>query len=76
SLSMRGLQAALAAVILSTSVSSGLADDKSPFIYFATQDPFTEGLPTKNDVYVFGGVFASRAFGDTINVLGADYTDN
>jgi hypothetical protein len=73
---MRGLLAALAAVILSTSVSSGLADDKSPFIYFATQDPFTEGLPTKNDIYVFGGVFASGAFGDTINVLGADYTDN
>ncbi|RWM80932.1 MAG: hypothetical protein EOR81_08210 [Mesorhizobium sp.] len=76
SLSMRGLRVALAAVILSISVSSGLADDNSPFIYFATQDPFTEGLPTKNDVFVFGGVFASGAFGDTINVFGADYTDN
>ncbi|MGX9115488.1 hypothetical protein ACWTU6_02150 [Mesorhizobium sp. BHbsci] len=73
---MHALQAALAVVILSTSVSSGLADDNSPFIYFATQDPFTDGLPTKNDVYVFGGVFASGAFGDTINVFGADYTDN
>ncbi|SIT57907.1 exported hypothetical protein [Mesorhizobium prunaredense] len=73
---MRGLQVALAAVILSISLSSGLADDNSPFIYFATQDPFADGLPTKNDVYVFGGVFARGAFGDAINVLGADYTDN
>ncbi|TIM76645.1 MAG: hypothetical protein E5Y58_05100 [Mesorhizobium sp.] len=76
SLSMRGLQVALAAVILGISVSSGLAGDNSPFIYFATQDPFADGLPTRNDVYVFGGVFAHGAFGDAINVLGADYTDN
>lgn len=73
---MRRLQVALAALILSTSVNSGRADNNSPFIYFATQDPFTDGLPTKNDIYVFGGVFASGAFGDTINIFGADYTDN
>lgn len=73
---MRGVQAALAALILTGSFTSALADNSSPFIYFATEDPFAAGQPTKNDVYVFGGVFVTGSFGDTINVFGADYTNN
>lgn len=73
---MRGVQAALAALILTGSFTSALADNRSPFIYFATEDPFAAGQPTKNDVYVFGGVFVTGSFGDTINVFGGDYTNN
>jgi len=72
---MDGLKAALTLTILTMSVTSSLADS-SPFIYFATEDPFTVGQPTSNDIYVFGGVFAEGSFGDTINVFGADYTDS
>ncbi|MET3582013.1 hypothetical protein ABID19_005071 [Mesorhizobium robiniae] len=43
---------------------------------FCDAGSFQEGVPTKNDVYVFGGVFARGSFGDAINVFGADYTDN
>ncbi|TIS57015.1 MAG: hypothetical protein E5W91_15020 [Mesorhizobium sp.] len=73
---MGGVQAVLAALILTGSVTSALADNNSPFIYFATEDPFAAGQPTKNDIYVFGGVFATGSFRDTINVFGADYTNN
>ncbi|MER8573258.1 hypothetical protein NKH19_25930 [Mesorhizobium sp. M1338] len=73
---MRGVQAALAALILTGPITSALADNSSPFIYFATEDPFAVGQPAKNDVYFFGGVFAAGSFGNTINVFGADYTNN
>ncbi|TIO10829.1 hypothetical protein [Mesorhizobium sp.] len=73
---MRGVQAALAATMLIASITPGLADNSSPFIYFATEDPFAAGQPTKNDIYVFSGVFATGSFGDTINVFGTDYTDS
>jgi hypothetical protein len=73
---MRGVQAAFAAMILIASVTPGLAENSSPFIYFATEDPFAAGQPTKNDIYVFGGVFTTGSFGDTINVFGTDYTDS
>jgi len=72
---MDGLRAALTLTILTMSVTSCLADS-SPFIYFASEDPFTVGQPTRNDIYVFGGVFAEGSFGDTINVFGADYTSS
>lgn len=62
------------AIALATSVACGFADDSSPFIYFATEDPFFAGQPTKNDILVFGGVLAEGSFGDTL--VSADYTDN
>lgn len=71
---MYGMRSVFAAMALAASVGYGFADDSSPFIYFATEDPFTIGQPTKNDVLVFGGVFASGSFGDTIS--SPDYTDN
>ncbi|WP_139789219.1 hypothetical protein [Manganibacter manganicus] len=73
---MSGMRAALAAIVLAASGTSALADSSSPFIYFATEDPFSAGQPTKNDIYVFGGVFASGSFGNTINAFRADYTNN
>ncbi|RUM98378.1 hypothetical protein EET67_06985 [Pseudaminobacter arsenicus] len=73
---MYGMRPVFAAMALAASVGCGFADDSSPFIYFATEDPFTTGQPTKSDVLIFGGVFASGSFGNTINAFNADYTDN
>lgn len=69
---MQGMKALFAAVALALSVSASLAGDGTPFIYFATEDPF--GLTTRNDVQVFGGVFAEGSFGNT--VFTPDFTDN
>ncbi|MGB3390352.1 MAG: hypothetical protein WBA88_20490 [Pseudaminobacter sp.] len=71
---MHGMRSVFTAMVLAASVVCGFADDGSPFIYFATEDPFAASQPTKNDVLVFGGVFAAGSFGNTI--VSADYTDN
>lgn len=73
---MLGIRAATTVVALAASVTCSLAQSNSPFIYFATEDPFLTGQPAKNDILVFGGVFASGSFGNTLNPFGADYTDN
>jgi hypothetical protein len=56
----------------------GYAGENDPFLYFATHDPFVspEASITKNDIHVFGGVFAERSFGNVIQFRDADYTDN
>jgi hypothetical protein len=61
-----------------TSINSSLAAEKSPFIYFATSDPFLKPgqAPTRNDITIFGGSFVKNAFGGAIQVFGADYTSN
>lgn len=69
---MHGIRAILAATSLAASVACSVADDSSPFIYFATEDPF--GQTTRNDVLVFGGVFAKGSFGNT--VFTPDFSDN
>jgi hypothetical protein len=67
----------LIAALLASSMSMGHADETAPFLYFATQDPFASpGASTKNDIELFGGVFAEGSFGSAIQFWGADYTDN
>ncbi|MFU0506071.1 hypothetical protein [Pseudaminobacter sp. NGMCC 1.201702] len=66
----------MTAMILAASVTCSLAESSSPFIYFATEDPFAVGQPTRNDILVLGGVFAEGSFGSTLNPFSADYTDN
>jgi hypothetical protein len=73
---MSGLKPIVIAALLILSVSVGHASD-DPFFYFATQDPFSPGTSiTKNDIYLFGGVFADRSFGNVGRFWNADYTDN
>lgn len=73
---MHRMRTILAATALAASVACSFAGDGSPFVYFATEDPFTTGQATRNDVLVFGGVFAEGSFGNTINVFSGNYTDN
>jgi hypothetical protein len=65
-------------VFFGTSINLFLAAEKSPFIYFATSDPFLKPgqAPTRNDITIFGGSFVKNAFGGAIQVFGADYTSN
>ena len=75
---MRWIHFILATVLLVASVGVAEAADNQPFLYFATQDPFSspETSLTRNDVYVFGGVFAERSFGDVVRFWDTQYTDN
>jgi hypothetical protein len=75
---MRGNHFILAAVLLVVTAGTVHAGDSEPFLYFATHDPFSssETSPTRNDVHVFGGVFAERSFGDVIRFWDTKYTDN
>jgi hypothetical protein len=61
-----------------SSINSSLAAKKTPFIYFATSDPFLKPgqAPTRNDITIFGGPFVEKAFGGAIRIFGADYTSN
>ncbi|TXR47506.1 hypothetical protein [Phyllobacterium endophyticum] len=54
------------------------AAENSPFIYFATSDPFLKQgqAPTRNDITVLGGPFVENAFGGAMQIFGADYTSN
>lgn len=53
-----------------SSINFPLAAEKSPFIYFATSDPFLKPgqAPTRNDITIFGGPFVKDAFGGGIHV--------
>src|SRR5687767_7224323 len=76
-ISMSGVKPILIVALLTLSVSAGHAGETDPFLYFATQDPFAspEAL-TKNDIQIFGGVFAEGSFGSVIEFWDTDYTDN
>ncbi|OQM74596.1 hypothetical protein [Manganibacter manganicus] len=75
---MSGIKASLTAALLMASVSVAHAGENAPFIYLATQDPFVspEAPNAKNDIHVFGGVFAGGSFGSVVQFWDADYTDN
>jgi hypothetical protein len=72
---MNGIKPFLIAGLLLASVSLGHAGD-DPFLYFATRDPFISAEATRNDISLFGGVFADGSFGNVVKFWGADYTDN
>ncbi|MCT7373803.1 hypothetical protein [Chelativorans salis] len=75
---MSGTRLFLAVALLAVSVGVGNAGDGEPFLYFATQDPFVspEAPAAKNDVHMFGGVFAERSFGSVMRFWDAEYTSN
>jgi hypothetical protein len=75
---MSSIKPILIAALLMVSVSMGHAGENDPFLYFATHDPFLgpETSITKNDIHVFGGIFAEKSFGNVIQFWDADYTDN
>lgn len=74
---MNKVRLTFAAVLLAASVGVGHAGDDDRFLYFATDDPFVSpGTPvTKNDVQLFGGVFAEGSFGTVARFWDAEYVD-
>ncbi|WP_159588051.1 hypothetical protein [Chelativorans xinjiangense] len=75
---MNGIRPFLAVALLAVSVGVGYAADGEPFLHFATEDPFVgpETPAVKNDIHVFGGVFAEKSLGGVIRFWDADYTSN
>jgi hypothetical protein len=75
---MRWINFILATIVLVVTATMAQAGDNESFLYFATHDPFScpETSPTRNDVYLFGGVFAEESFGEIVRFWDAEYTDN
>ncbi|WP_265519502.1 hypothetical protein [Nitratireductor luteus] len=75
---MSKIKFTLTAILLAASVGTGRAGDDDRFLYFATTDPFVspETPATKNDVHLFGGVFAEDTFGGALRFWEAEYADN
>lgn len=74
---MSGIKLILTAALLTMSVSMGHAGEADPFLYFATQDPFADPAgATRNDIEIFGGVFAEGSFGSVLQFWDTDYTNN
>ena len=74
---MGGTKPIFIAALLAASVGMSQAGENDRSVYFATQDPFASpGAATKNDIQIFGGVFAEGSFGSVIEFWDTDYTDN